>query len=513
MALSITMNDSNFNMSTGINVAYVSTDTILAPAVNGKYNFRFLVKATFNTSYSITPYTFQKTFTFTQQINPSHISGNFTGGTVFNFSEIYKTIVTPQITPSTLSDDQYNVPSEHSSIHTIPNKVVSFSKPLSIGLLAETNGYQQFRGVANVIRLQFYEMYSETENGIPAIQDGTNGTPNTLVTKYSYTIWGRGQEEDGVVFDFNPYKLDVGSVGKFLSSNYYPVRQGGEEIFYTNIGKNEYHTIAFLNRAVINANAEPFTISVSYFTGAGSTGTLLGQLLITNKAQTGGFYDTTASAMDTETFYIYANAGLENFQKNILNSDIQGLLPDSVQGGRDAIKSYAMWCQSSFSQRVSSVYIFNVIEYCPKYEQSRLSYMNRFGAWEYITLNKERKDELNVKREYITKPIISQNIGSAHITPSAINIAYPLDVAKQGKMTTSVSSSITTTLFTDFLDDAGVEQIRDLMMSPQIHLLDGDNAKALVLKTSSYKMKRDKDRGLYSYDLKFEYANPKYRTT
>ena len=88
------------------------------------------------------------------------------------------------------------------------------------------------------------------------------------------------------------------------------------------------------------------------------------------------------------------NAGLENLQKNILSADITGTLPDSVAGGRDAIKSYVIYFQNSFSVRVSSLQIFNVIEYCPMYEQSRLAYMNRFGAWEYITLNKERTDEL-----------------------------------------------------------------------------------------------------------------------
>jgi hypothetical protein len=141
--------------------------------------------------------------------------------------------------------------------------------------------------------------------------------------------------------------------------------------------------------------------------------------------------------------------------------------------------------------------------------------MNRFGAWEYINLNKERTDELNVKKEYLTSPLINQR-SLQNITqydPTTINTAYPLNNAKQGKTATSVSSEITTTMFTDYLDDAGVEQIKDMMMSPQIHLLDGENAKALILEKTSFRMKREKNRGLYQYELKFKFANPKFRTT
>ena len=68
-------------------------------------------------------------------------------------------------------------------------------------------------------------------------------------------------------------------------------------------------------------------------------------------------------------------------------------------------------------------------------------------------------------------------------------------------------------MFTDYLNESEVEQIKDLMMSPQIHLLDGENAKALILETSSMKLKREKNRGLYQYELKFKFANPKFRTT
>ena len=139
--------------------------------------------------------------------------------------------------------------------------------------------------------------------------------------------------------------------------------------------------------------------------------------------------------------------------------------------------------------------------------------MNRFGAWEYITLNKEKTEELQVKREYITKPVYNQSTGLSTFSNTLIDSAYPLDVAKQGMMTTSVNPTESFTLFTDNLKDYQIEQIKDMMMSPQIHLLDGDNAKALILEKTTMKLKGEKNTGLYEYELKFKYANPKYSTT
>ena len=117
-------------------------------------------------------------------------------------------------------------------------------------------------------------------------------------------------------------------------------------------------------------------------------------------------------------------------------------------------------------------------------------------------------------KQYLTKPVINQQVGLSQFTSDAKNIAYPPNVAKQGVMATSVEARITTTMWTDNLEeDWQVNQIRDLMMSPQIHLIDGEKAVALILENSKLQLKREKNRGIKQYELKFTFANPKYRTT
>ena len=491
MALTIGINSTNFNICSGVNLAYATTSTA------GVYKFRFLMEVTYTlqNSNGATPET--RTVKFTQQQNNDDSA-------VFSLSEIYKSIVTPQIT----GGDKENYigstdPNQYSSIHNLPYTTGTDQHMFSWGILDNINGYEAFKGVANVLKIEFFEMYSSTPSGIP-IKQTTGGTHEYDI----YMFYGRGQEEEGVVVDFNPYLLTDGTK-QFLSSNYeYRIDGVKAERYTTRLSKDEYHTIAFLNRCAINTSSAPFRLRVFFYD---STGSQIGDLRMNNTTSSGGSY---SSATDNESFYLYCGMGLKNLAKiDISHASYGGDVPVDGFIGTNKIAYYFVVAQNTGgANNKSERYDFEVITYCSDYEQTRLSYMNRFGAWEYITLNMERKDSLNVKREYITKPVINQSVTLATTSVDALNGSYPLDVAKQGKMTTSVKIDESFTVFTDYLKDYQIAQIKDLMMSPQIHLLDGENAKALILETSTMKLKGEKTRGLFQYELKFKFANPKYST-
>jgi hypothetical protein len=487
----IGINDSGFNISTGVNLAYVD---LYQPV--GSYKYRILCELTYHTSLPSLSTPTTKTISFSQQVNEE-------GAVIFNFSEIFQSIVTPQITPSQKSDVPTTaVPNQYTSIHTLPNQNAGSTRLFSMGLLGHESGMTAFRGVAGYIDLKFWEFYSTTANGIPAKQGSS-------MDKKMYMFWGRANESDPVIIDFDDYKLE-NSTKSFLSSNYLKVM--AEPRIY--IGKDELHTISFLNRNRINVNAEPYLLEVKFYDSAYSQ---LGALSILNELASGGAYESSPSVAPDiyEAFYLFMGCGLENLQKlDLSEASYTGVLPDSVVGGRDAIGYYSIqFIDSTESNYMSQRYNFEIVNYCDRYEQSRLAYMNRFGAWEYITLNREKTSELKVKREYVTKPLINQGISLAGYGDAYMESSYPPEVAKQGKMTTLVRPEEKLTLFTDNLQDYEIEQIKDLMMSPQIHLMDGENAKALVLETSSMKLKDEKNTGLYNYELRFAYASPKYRST
>ncbi len=481
--LTIAVNDSGFNMSTGTNIAVVSTTT------TGDYKYRFLIEVTYNTQIN-TPLA-SKTISFTQQKNQEGLG-------IFNLSEIYRSIVTPQITSAFLDNVGESVPYRHSSIHTMPYFNGANQLIFSAGLIGEVSGYESFRGVANVLFIKFWEYYATTPDGIPAKQ-------GTATSKDIYLLYGRGEADDPIIYDFSPYELSS-TTKKFLSSNY---NFDGTQ-YNINIGKEEYHTMAFLNRNAVNTSAQPYYIRVRFFN---TSGAFISTLTLQNNSQAGGDYASTPSDLANEKFYLFVGVGLKNLSEidNTL-SPYTGDVPSNGSVGGQVIGSYEVSATTSGNAQVSYPYIFNIIEYCTMYEQSRLCYMNKFGAWDYITLNKDKEEEIKIHREYITKPLLNQANNLGGFGDEYLNASYPPDVAKQGKMTTSVKTDYMFTLFTDNLKDYEIDQIQDLMMSPQIHLLDGDNAKALVLETSNMKLKGAKNTGLYQYELKFRFANPKYRT-
>ena len=495
MALFLGINNEGLNISSGINLASLFSST------TGVFKFRFLIELTYNldNGNSITPV--PKTISFTQQQTQS-------GEAIINLSQIYQSIVTPTIVApkkGLFESSGYSV--EYKSIHNLPTIVDgTYRRNFAWGIIEDSIGMEAFRGNANVMTLKFYEMFATTLNGIP-VKDVA-----TLKTKTIFMMWGRGQEDEGVIIDFDQYKMQVsdGDEKQFLSSNYNKINVNRYDV---NIGLNEYHTISFFNRCAINVTAKPFQIHVEYFNSSDGT---LGELEIENTTSSGGAYYSTASEGVDESFFLFAGIGLENLQKlNLSQSEYSGTLPDSVAGGRSAIAYYKVKMQddASGTNQTSAEYRFNVVSYCDKYEQSRLAFMNRFGAWEYITLNKEKNEKLKITRESINKPLINQSVTLGQYGVGTLGASYPSDVAKQGMMTTSVKSEESFTLFTDNLKDYQIEQIKDLMMSPQIHLLEGAKAKALILETSDMKLKGDKNQGLFQYELKFKFASPKHRQT
>ncbi len=484
MALTITINDDQINLSSGTNLVYCKTNT------SGVYKFRYLLELTYHTKVEAFDYEspVSKTISFTQQQNNS-------GDAVFNLSEIYKTIVTPQITTDVNQNDN-DIPL---SIHNLPTTADGNVRLYSGGLIS-SNGLDSFRGIANVLTLKFYEMYSSTATGIPTKQAGTE------VSKTIYLLYGRGLESEGVVIDFMEYNFEDDT--PFMSSNYNKTRIGGagqNTMYEIDIAKDDYHTMGFLNSSAKYETIEGHCLVVEYFDSSDSS---LGTLSALIDEDSGGIVDDT---INDERFILFVGVGLSNLQQlNTSQAEYSGTKPDSVAGGRSAISYYkvVMSQDTDYSNMVSAEYKFNVKTYCGRYDVTRIAFMNRFGFWEYINLNREKDESLKIKKEYVTQPYINPE------TQEEIELAgsYPPTMAKQGKMVSSVSYEETMTLFTDNLEDYQINQIQDLMMSPQIHLLDGANAKALILETSDMKLKGDKNTGLYQYELKFKYAIPKYRT-
>tara|TARA_R100000781_G_C4081956_1_gene128003 strand:+ start:4740 stop:6254 length:1515 start_codon:yes stop_codon:yes gene_type:complete len=495
-----TNTNGGFMLATGRNLIYAN-DTAVGSA--GIYKYRYLMEVTYHTQGDPAQ---TKTITITQQPNSENQA-------IFDLTAIFKSIITPQITTS--KRDGGAVTKQYQSIHHLPTGT-PVSTPLSKGLLNQSNGMDAFRGCAQVINLKFFQMYSSTPTGVP-VKIPTGGTGNLDVD--CFVLWGRATHTDRVNIDFSDYVLKDGK-SLFLSSNYNTVySSGGIPNVYIDIANEEYHTISCLNRCAVNINAENEWYIVEYYD---ASGTNLGYTQWLNNTLNNGSFDVTTA---DSSFYQIMGVGLRNLYKLIIDGvNVLGVKP-TLDGkiGSTVISSYKFYANSTASGNSSSIYYwFNVVRRCDKYENLRFSYMNKFGAWEYITLQKEVDRELKVKKDYIHKPAVINYAGNVAVNKQDINTAYPLQVPNQGKMAVNTEATIELKVFTDNLDSPKLKQIEDMMMSPQIHILYedsfngdpyGSRVVAVTLKNSKMRVKSELNRGVESMELTFEYANPYYSTT
>ena len=486
MALTILASDS-LRMSTGTNVIQVETST------TGVYKFRFYLSVTYFTESESTT----KTITFTQPKNS-------TGKAIFNMSEIYKNIVTPMIRPCLLEDAKSTTtPSKITSIHNIPQSSSGKDRIYSQPFLKNTEGYGAFQGNCNKAVLRFYEMYSTTSDGVPIVHAGTEETVN------QYIFYGRGERKQMPQAQFSEYDLQ-NYTKKWLTNNYKLDSSIGSYVGY--IGRTQYMTMAFMNGHIANANSDTYEVAFAFYNSAGIQ--LGSNLLCENNADTGGKYGGPTGATNTgRSAILFIGAGLQNLDKlNTTQAGYTGDTPSDVESSTgDTIAYYEMWMRQATAAQNSKKYRFYVTTPCDRYEETRLAYMNRFGVWEYINLNKEKNNTYNVKRDSINKPLFASETPDAQDVDALQNV-YAEEVANQGVMVTNVQVEEQMTLYTQNLDDSELDRINDLILSPQIHLLDKEDAIALICTTNKINTKVKGKSRLYSYQLKFKFADPKFRT-
>ncbi len=494
MSISVGISSDNFNIASNENIAVVSVTKGV-----GTFNHKVLLELTYTLhDNGVTPQT--KTISFVNQFD-----GN--DNVIYNLSDIYQTIVTPKINSAALTDvdPTIAISNKISTIHTLPNTSAAMSQIYSWGI-NKFSGFDQFRGNAQVLDLKFYEMNSSTSTGVPV------KIPSSEVQKDIFLLWGRANESDPVILKADNFWSDYilsSDQKQFLSSNYNIVN--GQPII--EIGKDEFHTLSFLNRCPVNTFAFPEQIHALYYDESDVN---IGFMTIDNTSGSGGAYGSVATdpSLKRGSCFLFFGSGLANLNRvDTTEASYTGVIPNNSIGGIDNIAYYTLQVRSlSPTTNRSKLYRFNVINYCDKYEQVRIAFMNRFGAWEYKTFNKEKTSELKINRTNIEINPLSRQDSFASSGGVYLDSNYSPTLAKQGTRTSSVSYDETFTLHTDYLKDYEIEMIKDLVMSPQIHLLDGVNSKALILETSTMKLKGEKETGLYKYELKFSFALPKYKT-
>tara|TARA_R100001163_G_scaffold13569_3_gene12598 strand:+ start:7382 stop:8872 length:1491 start_codon:yes stop_codon:yes gene_type:complete len=484
-------------MSTGYNTITATTNT------TGVFKFRYWMRV----EYWISGELSTKVMYFT-------IPKNHNGAGVFNMSEIYKNMVTPMIAASELEDEKgtgnpeqitpiHNLPFDHTEDDTLNQHL--YSKPF----MRDSSGWKAFQGNCNKAYLQFREMYATTPNGIPTLQGST-------VVKEQFVFYGRDERKASNAFQLPTIYWLMNNGSSLLTNNYKFDNSVGAYIGH--IGRNQYMTMSFVNGHKSVGGTVGSDTYEMFFRYYNSAGVNIGNLSARNEKDSGGKYGgTDGSNNQGRSVFLTIGAGLYNLDDvETAFSYYSGEIPDDAEStsGTD-IAYYEMYMRDSSAAQISRRYRFYVTTPCERYEEVRIAYLNQYGVFEYINLNKEKKTTYKVKRNTIEKPIIHGDSPSSS-TYGVLYNAYPTDMPHQGTMVTHMTIDEEMTLYTQNLDDSELDRINDLIMSPQIHMLNPEGLQtgwiALICKTTNIDTKIRGKSKLYSYALKFAFAQPKFRT-
>lgn len=139
--------------------------------------------------------------------------------------------------------------------------------------------------------------------------------------------------------------------------------------------------------------------------------------------------------------------------------------------------------------------IYPVYLDCSKYENYKISFVNKFGAIQDLWFNKKRTDDLNVKRDSFNTSTIYSSTSSV-----SYNTYDPTTIIQD------VTSKKSITLNTGYLKDEYNETIRQLMQSEDIWITEGSNTLPVAVKDSSFKYKTHLNDKLVNYTVQFDYA-------
>jgi hypothetical protein len=136
---------------------------------------------------------------------------------------------------------------------------------------------------------------------------------------------------------------------------------------------------------------------------------------------------------------------------------------------------------------------------CSKYEPIRVTFVNKFGAFQDLYFTRKNKESISIKSDDFKASVLD-----------FANFTYDTSAHQQRTLNLVGNESIT--LNTDYIDESCNEHIRQLMLSEQVwmtRLTDEEKIVPLKLKTQSLQMKTKVNDKLVQYSLEFDVAADK----
>jgi len=217
------------------------------------------------------------------------------------------------------------------------------------------------------------------------------------------------------------------------------------------IGDNDYATLAFLAGDFSNGHPQPDRYDIQFFD---ADGTYITQSNITINAANGG-YDTAAASglLVSEVHLQYIGVGTANFKGAGIT------IPSNWN-------SYSVFLISSLYQSSAVYSYFKQEDDCKGFEKIRITWLNKFGVWDYYNFTKK-----NIISTDITRTSFNKVKGSWN------EARYVKHGYQRGSSTLNNSALETMSLNSDwFRNDEEAAWLEQLFISPEVYIIKGYDA-------------------------------------
>jgi hypothetical protein len=216
------------------------------------------------------------------------------------------------------------------------------------------------------------------------------------------------------------------------------------------------------------------------------------------------YYNTGTSISDK---LIHFPAGPDNINNISAGLIISGATTNIIDADRDYKYTLRLWNINqgpTIGTSTLNVPLSETKEYelqsCSKYDNVRLMFLNRLGAFDYFNFNKVSRSTQNTERTTFKKNL---------------PITYYYGTTPYDRETTVLNSLVnkTVTVNSDWVDDDTSTWLEELWSSPEVYEKQLDAFgniiwTPVVITTSSQEVKKRINDQIYNYTLEYTYATP-----
>ncbi len=362
------------------------------------------------------------------------VSPNGEGYGMFDFSSILQNFVSPDYQGGTIHNVNNNNMSSYNTqqySETTPHTIHQIDK---------------FSTNRNSVRFYQVKFNIEASDAIddPVVEQHASDTTSDETLVYN-----------GVLYDTDVLNLDSsGNFGYNLNVKGF-IMNSSEDKFLTNapttqyIRENDYSTLAFFTQ-----------YQYDFVTGGGGTYPSVGSIQFK-------FYDSSDSLLQTTNISVQASNGGHSGYMNDSNVKLQfvGVGTGNITGSGTSIPatwSYYTVRAISNSVNVSDLYYYyKQTDDCKNYETIRLTWLNKFGVWDYYNFTKKSVRTFNTTRKSYTQ--ISGTWNTSKFRP---------DGHLGGKKYFANNTTESITLNTDYITEEEAIWLEELFNSNDVYVLE-----------------------------------------